>query len=75
LPWTSNRDLPVGDVGLLERSGPKVIEKLLSVAQVLYTNVPGGSRLTEQNGGTALSSPFSLEELNEAIAAALDDLR
>jgi len=68
-------DLLVGDVGLLGRSGPKVVEKLRSVAQVLYTNVPGGSRLTEQDGGTALSSPFSLEELKEAIAAALDDLR
>jgi two-component system response regulator PrrA len=68
-------DLLVGDVGRLERSGPKVVEKLRSVAQVLYTNVPGGSRLTEQDSGTALSSPFSLEELKEAVAAALDDHR
>ena len=68
-------DLLVGDVGLLERSGPKVVEKLRSVTHVLYTNVPGGSGLTQHDSGTALRSPFSLEELREAVAAALDDHR
>jgi DNA-binding response OmpR family regulator len=66
-------DLLVGDFGLLERSGPNVVEKLRSVAQVLYTNVPGGSKPAQRDSGTALCSPFSLEELREAVAAALDD--
>jgi hypothetical protein len=68
-------DLLVGDLGLLERSGPKVVEKLHSVAQVLYTNVPGDSRLTQHDSDPTLHSPFSLEELREAVAAALDDHR
>jgi len=34
-------DLIVGDVGLLEKSDPDVVEKLQSVGQVLYTNVRG----------------------------------
>jgi hypothetical protein len=68
-------DLLVGDVGLLERSGPKVVEMLRSVADVLYTNAPGGSGLTQPDSGTALRSPFSLEELREAVTAALDDHR
>jgi hypothetical protein len=41
-------DLLVGDFGLRERSGPNVVEKLRSVAQVSYTNLPGGSRLTQE---------------------------
>jgi CheY-like chemotaxis protein len=68
-------DLLVGDVGLLERSDPNVVERLRSVGRVLYTNVPGSSRLARQDSGTALRSPFSLEELREAVAAALDDHR
>jgi CheY-like chemotaxis protein len=68
-------DLLVGDFALLERSGPNVAEKLRSVAQVLYTNVPGDSRLVQEDGVTALGSPVSLEELREAVAAALDDHR
>jgi CheY-like chemotaxis protein len=68
-------DLLVGDFALLERSGPKVVEKLRSVAQVLYTNVPRSSKLAQEDSGTALGSPFSLEDLREAVAAALDDHR
>lgn len=63
------------DIGLLERSGPKVVEKLSSVAHVLHTNVPGSSGLTQPDSGTALRNPFSLEELREAVTAALDDHR
>jgi CheY-like chemotaxis protein len=66
-------DLLVGDAGLLERSDPNVVEKLRAVGPILYTNFPGGSRLAEQNGGTVLRSPFSLEELREAVAAALHE--
>jgi CheY-like chemotaxis protein len=66
-------DLLVGDVALLERSDPTVVERLRSVGRVLYTNVPDSSRLAQQDGGTALRSPFTLEELREAIAAALDE--
>jgi CheY-like chemotaxis protein len=66
-------DLLVGDVGLLERSDPNVVEKLCSVGRVLYTHVPGNATLAQQNSGTALRSPFSLEELREAVAAALGD--
>jgi len=66
-------DLLVGDVGLLERSDPDVVEKLRSVARIVYTNVPGGSSFAQQDSATALSRPFSLEELREAIAAALRD--
>ena len=68
-------DLLVVDVCLLERSGPNVVERLRSVAQVLYTNVPGSSKLAQQDSGTALGSPFSLEELREAVAAVLYDHR
>jgi DNA-binding NtrC family response regulator len=68
-------DLLVGDFALLERSGPNVVEKLSSVAQVLYTNVPRGSMIAQENSGNALGNPFSLEELREAVAAALDDRR
>jgi DNA-binding response OmpR family regulator len=68
-------DLLVVDVGLLERSGPNVVEKLRSVAQVLYINVPGSSKLAQQDSSTALASPFSLEELREAVAAVLYDHR
>jgi CheY-like chemotaxis protein len=68
-------DLLVGDFALLERSGPNVVEKLRSVAQVLYTNVPGGSRLAQEDSGIALGNPYRLEELREAVAAALDDHR
>jgi DNA-binding response OmpR family regulator len=64
-------DLIVGDAGLLEASDPLVVEKLHSVAQVLYTHVPEGSRLVQANGGVALRSPLSLEELREAVTAAL----
>jgi DNA-binding response OmpR family regulator len=66
-------DLLVGDIGLLERSDPNVVERLRSVARVLCTNVPDSSRLAQQDSGTTLRSPFSLEELREAVAAALDD--
>jgi CheY-like chemotaxis protein len=68
-------DLLVGDFALLERSDPNVVEKLRSVAQVLYTNVPGGSSLAQEDSAIALRSPFSLEKLREAVAAALDDHR
>jgi CheY-like chemotaxis protein len=68
-------DLLVGDFGLLERSGPNVLEKLRSVTRVLYTNVPGSAKLAQQDSATALRSPFSLEELREAVAAALYDHR
>jgi DNA-binding response OmpR family regulator len=68
-------DLLVVDVGLLERSDPTVVEKLRSVGRVLYTNVADSSRLAQKNSGAALRSPFSLEELREAVAAALDDHR
>ena len=50
-------DLLVGDVGLLERSGTKVVEKLRSVAQVVYTNVSDGSSLALQDSDTPLRSP------------------
>ena len=64
-------DLIVGDAGLLEGSDPLVAEKLQSVAQVLYTHVQDSSSLAELEGGTALRSPLSLEELREAVARAL----
>jgi DNA-binding response OmpR family regulator len=64
-------DLIVGDAGLLEGSDPLVVEQLQLVAQVLYTHVQDSSRLAELKDGTALRSPFSLEELREAVAAAL----
>ena len=60
---------PKGDE--LEKSDPDVVEKLQSVGQVLYTNVRGSSRLAQLDSGTALRGPFSLEELREAVAAAL----
>jgi CheY-like chemotaxis protein len=64
-------DLIVGDVDLLERSDPNVVDQLQSIGHVLYTNVRNSSRLARMDSGTALRSPFSLEELREAVAAAL----
>jgi DNA-binding response OmpR family regulator len=64
-------DLIVGDAGLLEGSDPHVVEELQSVAQVLYTNVRGSWRRAQLASARALQSPFSLEELREAVAAAL----
>jgi CheY-like chemotaxis protein len=66
-------DLLVSDASLLERSDASVVEELRSVARVLYTHVADSSRLARQDGTTVLRSPFSLEELREAVAAALDD--
>ena len=66
-------DLIVGDAGLLDRSDPHVVEKLQSVGQVLYTHVQSGSSLAQRDSGRVLPSPFSLEELGEAVAAALRD--
>lgn len=68
-------DVLVCDVDLLEASDPHVVDKLQSVGRVLYTNVRDSSRLPRLESGTALSSPFSLEELREAVAAALRDRR
>jgi DNA-binding response OmpR family regulator len=68
-------DLIVGDAGLLEASDPLVVEKLESVARVLYTHVQENSRLADQENGMALKSPFALEELRDAVAAALRDHR
>jgi DNA-binding response OmpR family regulator len=62
-------DLIVGDAGLLEESDPLVVEKLQSIAKVLYTNVQGDSSFAQLDGDIALRSPFSLEELKEAVAA------
>jgi len=64
-------DLLIGDVDLLERSDPDVVKMLQSVGRVLYTNVRGSSGLAQLDSGTALRSPFSLEELREAVAAVL----
>jgi DNA-binding response OmpR family regulator len=64
-------DLIVGDAGLLEGSDPHVVEQLHLVGQVLYTHVRESSRLAQLESGTALHSPFSLDELSDAVAAAL----
>jgi CheY-like chemotaxis protein len=64
-------DLIIGDAGLLEGCDPGVVEKLEAIGPVLYTHVGNGSRLAEQDAATALRSPFSLEELREAVAEAL----
>ena len=66
-------DLIVADADLLEGSDPHVVEQLRSVGRILYTDVGSSSRLAQPDGGTALRSPFSLEELKEAVAAALRD--
>jgi CheY-like chemotaxis protein len=68
-------DLIVGDAGLLEGSDPHVVEQLHLVGQVLYTHVRDSSSLAQLDGRRALRSPFSLEELREAVAAALRDHR
>jgi DNA-binding response OmpR family regulator len=68
-------DLLVADVGFLEQSDPHVVKELQSVAYLLYTNVRDGSRLAQLESGTTLRSPFSLEELRGAVAAALRDHR
>ena len=68
-------DLIVGDAGLLEASDPHVVEQLHLVGHVLYTHVRESSKLARLHSGTLLQSPFSLEELGEAVAAALRDQR
>jgi DNA-binding response OmpR family regulator len=64
-------DLIVGDAGLLEGSDPQVVEQLHLAGPVLYTHVRDSSRLAQLESGTTLQSPFSLEELRKAVAAAL----
>jgi hypothetical protein len=41
----------------------------------LYTNVPGDSKIAQEDSGTAVGSPFALEDLRDAVAAARDDHR
>jgi CheY-like chemotaxis protein len=53
-------DLLIGDFALLERSGPNVVEKLCSVAQVLYTNVPRGSTARPRRQRPRFGQPLSL---------------
>jgi DNA-binding response OmpR family regulator len=68
-------DLIVADAGLLEGSDPHVVEQLHLVGHVLYTHVRESSTLARLHSGTVLQGPFSLEELREAVSAALHDLR
>ena len=68
-------DLLVADVDLLERSDPNVVDQLQSIGHVLYTNVRNSSRLARLDSGTALRTPFALEELREAVAEALRNQR
>jgi hypothetical protein len=54
----------------MERS-PEFVEQLRWIGRILYTNVRASSGLAQPDSGTALHSPFSLEEIREAVAAAL----
>ena len=64
-------DLLVGDAGLLEQTDPLLVEHLQLLGRVLYTHVRDGSRFAQLEGSAALRSPFSMQELIEAVAAAL----
>jgi CheY-like chemotaxis protein len=68
-------DLLVSDAELLAKTDPSLVDRLRSVARILYTNSAGDAEHARENGAAVLSSPFSLEELSEAAAAALADNR
>jgi CheY-like chemotaxis protein len=68
-------DLLVSDAELLEKTDPSIVDRLRSVARILYTNSAGDAEHVRENGAAVLSNPFSLEELREAVAAALADNR
>ena len=68
-------DLLVSDAELLEKTDPSIVDRLRSVTRILYTNVGGDAENAGTNGAVVLPSPFSLEELREAVSAALADNR
>ena len=68
-------DLIVGDAGLLDGSDPLVVDHLQSVVPILYTHVQGSWRRAQLSDSPMLASPFSLEELREAVCAALREHR
>jgi DNA-binding response OmpR family regulator len=63
-------DLIVGDAGLLEKTDPLVVKRLQGVGEMVYTHVRDSSVL-DRASGPRLRSPFSLEELRDAVDAAL----
>jgi DNA-binding response OmpR family regulator len=68
-------DVIVGDAGLLEGTDPLVVDHLQALGPVLYTHVRGSWRRAQLSESPMLPSPFSLEELSEAVAAVLRDHR
>ena len=68
-------DLIVGDAGLLDGTDPLVVDHLQAVVPILYTHVQGSWRRAQLSDSPVLPSPFSLEDLREAVAAALREQR
>jgi DNA-binding NtrC family response regulator len=66
-------DVLVADAATLEREGPSLVEKLRSIQPalaVLYMAERGQADEDVENA-SALRAPFSLDELQEAVAAAV----
>jgi CheY-like chemotaxis protein len=68
-------DLLVTDAGLLERTDSLVVKRLQGLGQVLYTHVSADSAFGEGERANVLRSPFSLDELRDAVTAALQHPR
>jgi len=66
-------DLLVGDVELCEEA-PDLLERLRLIqpgVQVLRISEPGELQLSELDSGVTLGRPFSLSDLENAVASAL----
>jgi CheY-like chemotaxis protein len=67
-------DVLIADAETLEREGPNLVEKLGSIQPamaVLYMAARGQADEDAENA-SALRAPFSLDELQEAVTAAVD---
>ena len=67
-------DLVVGDVGQIELAEPQLAAKIRSVASVLQVST-GSSSSAHAADPLHLVAPFSLDDLDEAIALALGRLK
>ena len=65
-------DLLVGDVDRVASTDLTLAQRLRSIAHVLQITGRGSSTHADPESSAALLSPFSLEDLREAVAAALD---
>jgi CheY-like chemotaxis protein len=67
-------DVLVADVAMLDWAGPGLVQQLRTIQPslaVLYLSERVGLSGADRKGESALQTPFSLDELQEAVAAAI----